>query len=103
MLVVLQLQEVKVSVVPRLSLAPATVRASIIVPRHPDNRLLIIVLADELEISRSEIPLNGDNEQPQFIRLFTHLPPGSYRVTAVLIRGDKDFRSFADFEVGGGS
>jgi len=100
LLLALLAQEVRVSVNPALSLPPATVRAVVTVPRHPDNRKLIIILADEEEISVSEIPLHGDNEQPQFVRIFDHLSEGRYRVTAILQRNGKQFQAIADFQVG---
>ena len=74
----------------------------VVVPRNPDNRLLVI----DWYSGSSEIALHGDNSLPIFRRIARDLDPGEYEAIAVLVRvidGErKVFTAKTNFIVKGG-
>lgn len=66
--------------------APCSIRAEVIIPRHPDNRAWVIQLDGPL-FRGSATTMDGDNApviQPEV--WFKGLPPGEYALVVVLYR-----------------
>ena len=75
-----------VSIFPLVSTPPGYFRVTVIVPRHEDNRRLILVFSDEYGmIKKSE--MNLDKRSPlQYVRYLTKLPSGEYTYEAIVIQ-----------------
>jgi hypothetical protein len=66
------------------STAPATLRWTLFVGSHPDNRLLRVSIDGEAMFQSSDIPLEGaDSARSHFVS-WRDIPAGDYIVTAVL-------------------
>jgi hypothetical protein len=71
---------------PHHAFAPSDIHVEVRVPRHEDNRLLIVVLVDgDIEVSRSESQLEGAASRVLFTYEWRKMGAGEYVVTAVVI------------------
>lgn len=91
---------VHTEVIPRRAMGTSDVRVTSTVERHPDNRLLVIVL-DGPQYMRQDIELNTDERYEDArlcVRWFKSVPTGRYVVIAQLFRvGGKSFRATSEF------
>lgn len=79
-------QGLELRVRPRSSPAPAAVRATAYVDRHPGNRALTLA-AESLDYSRrSTVTLEGEDAARRHSIVFESLPAGSYEIAAILHR-----------------
>lgn len=95
-----------VSVFPGVSTPPGYFRVTITVPRHENNRKLILIFSDEYGlIKKSEMDL--DKRSPiQYVRYLTKLPSGEYTYEAIVVQShegkEKVVYASAGFIVVGG-
>lgn len=77
-------ETLRLSVMPRIATAPATVKVIAQIDRDPDNRLLVVE-ADSGEYFRSSaIQLDGVDAARSHELWFRGLPPGDYEITAAV-------------------
>lgn len=81
---------VEVRVSPAASNAPATVRVTVTVPPHPDNREVTIELDCVAYYTSTSDSLEGEDEPRTTMRVFKALPAGEYEVRAILERAGGD-------------
>ena len=83
-------ENLELRVSPRFCLPPCTLTLTIHVPRHKDNRWLVLYWSDVRYVSGygggSNIPLQGEASQTQFVRELKDIPEGAYLVAAQLHR-----------------
>jgi hypothetical protein len=85
---------VMIRVTPQLCVEGSSVRITVNIERHDDNRVLTIV-ADSADFFRSSaIQLSGDRAPVQHLLLLEALPSGTDEVRATLTR-ENDERRFA--------
>ena len=81
---------VSIRVTPQFCVEGSSVRITVNIERHDDNRVLTIV-ADSPDFFRSSaIQLSGDRATTQHLLLLKALPSGAYRVRATLTRENDD-------------
>lgn len=74
------------NVSPHTSHSPSDVTVRVRVPRHADNRLLIVAAFDgELETQRSEAQIDGEQSRQLYVFTWLAVGAGDYEVVAVLI------------------
>jgi hypothetical protein len=73
---------VSLRLAPYVAFAPATVRATIRVPRHDDNRLLRVAVVSERFFRSSDIQLEGAEAAVSHQMIWKNLPAGDYVVVA---------------------
>jgi hypothetical protein len=96
---------VQVEVYPRVAMAPATLKLTARVERHPDNRLLRISLDCERFYAASEIELEGDRApRTHQLPLIEGIPAGPCVVLAEVatVTGQVLRSTAVDVEVVGG-
>lgn len=79
-----QAEPLRLSVTPRITTAPATVKVIALIARNADNRELVVE-ADSGDYYRSStIQLDGADAARAYEVWFRSLPPGEYLITAVV-------------------
>jgi hypothetical protein len=80
--------DLTVSVTPRISPAPATVRINVVVEPDDRNRVLVLEADSGDYYTSSSVELDGSNSGRLQPFTFVDLPAGDYVVTAVVFRSD---------------
>jgi hypothetical protein len=92
-------ESIAIRVSPSVSFAPANLTVRTIVDPDAANRAMEIV-ADSADFYRSSaVPLDGDHAPKTALFEFRSLPPGEYRVTAVVLGADGRRRGTASTQV----
>ena len=73
-------EELAVRVTPSIVLAAQDVKAVVIVPRHPENRRLVLTVEGPSYFASTERQLDGDAAARTHEFAFRQLPEGEYRV-----------------------
>jgi hypothetical protein len=93
---------VTISVFPHVSMVPATVRLTVLAPRHVDNRR-ICWSVDGSEFKKSCLDLPGFDSRRVWTVYWPIRSPGAYEAVAVLTRNelgkDKIYTSRQSFQV----
>jgi hypothetical protein len=90
-------------VVPGLTAsAPAAIMVIATVPRHEDNRALLVVAESREFYRSSQVDLNGDRAPRTSQFTFKNLPVGEYEITVILggSRGQRAMSSRAFYVTG---
>jgi hypothetical protein len=77
---------VELHVRPRSASAPAAIRATVTIDRHPDNRALTLAAESADYARRSTVELRGENDARRHSIVFDRLPVGNYEVVAIVRR-----------------
>ena len=77
---------ISLTVSPRYSFAPTTIRATIRISQHPDNRAFCVWIASATHDTNSCRDLEGENDRITRDIVFRHPPPGDYIAQARLLR-----------------
>jgi hypothetical protein len=73
--------KLSVRVTPLVRLSRGDARGVATVPRHPDNRVLRVILESDEYYSLSELQLDGEDAPQNHLLYWRDLPAGSYRAT----------------------
>lgn len=85
---------VLLNITPRFSHAPAYVRVSLIIERHPDNRQACMAIEGENYSRSSCWDHVGDGARYQTVIDYKDLPAGHYSAQGMVLRvGGKEFRT----------
>src|SRR5262245_37826353 len=86
----------------RFAVAPASVQTLIVVTRHPDNRVLRVLIDGEQFTRSSDTQLDGVAAAKHYFFMWQSLPPGTYSIVAT-VYGSLGVREqrLAGFEVVG--
>ena len=78
-----------VRVTPLVRVSRGDAHGVVIVARHPNNRLLRVILESEDYYSLSEVQLDGEDAPQSHSFDWRDLPPGAYRVTVDVYGPDR--------------
>ena len=85
--------QLRISVYPSYTLAPANVRVQAVVERAPENRALEFVVESPQYYRSSTIELDGEQAARVHIVQFRALSGGTYEVRVALVGGDGGARA----------
>lgn len=83
----------------KIAQAPATVNGKVILERHPNNRLLVVLLESESCSLRSDRQLDGEDAPRVFDMWWKDLPCGHYAVRAFIVRTDGEKHATDGFRI----
>ena len=94
-------EPIRLTVAPRVGLAPSDMHLKIIIERDPRNRALAIVVAGAHYEYTSVKPVDGDQSQRVWDLWLRDLPCGRYWVRVAIVRTDGEHPARGESEIRG--